>query len=180
MDELERQITARRRNLDQAEEMDQSSLWKAIDQRLPEHRTYVRVRRYRRLLFAASFLLIILSAALIWQWKQEDTLPTKLGDLSPELAEQEENYLSLISKKESTLQLEELDKTLYGPFLEELKLVDSLQEEYFQELPQYGNEVRMVNTLIRFYELKIRILSQIENELLKQENYDNSNTTTKI
>ncbi|MEL6356729.1 MAG: hypothetical protein AAFQ37_07325, partial [Bacteroidota bacterium] len=78
------------------------------------------------------------------------------------------------------LHLDDLDKNIYGPFLEELQLVDSLRAEYLQELPQYGNEVRMVNTLIRYYELKIRILSQIENELLKQKQYDNSNTTSTI
>ena len=123
---------------------------------------------------AASIALIALIASTVLLWKQvqeEDSVQYSLADFSPELGEKEATYKALISKKEQALQLDTVNRKEFEALFEELDILDTIYQEYSQQIPLYGENERLINTIIKYYELKIRILEQLENELFKKKHY---------
>ena len=171
MDEFERQLRNAREDLDKVEKVPASVLWPGIEERMTGQQSGTRIRLYQRWLAAATVLLLLSVGLTYVSWPSQENLPTRLSDLSPELAAQEADFIKTISIKEAALKLDELDREAYAPFFEELYVLDSLQAEYEQDLPEYGANERLLNTLIRYYELKIQILEQLENDLAKQQYY---------
>ncbi|MEO0734704.1 MAG: hypothetical protein AAFZ52_17850 [Bacteroidota bacterium] len=172
MDELERQIKDQRAALDGAESFDEDGIWLQASERLASRS--VRTRRLRGRWWAAAAAVTLLLLAFSWHLRPrpQETQVMQLADLSPELARQEYELLRAIREKENTLQLDRLDPDRYGPYVTEIHVLDSLHREYRTDLPAYGRNERLVTALLRLYELKIQLLLQLENELLKQENYD--------
>lgn len=171
MDEFERQIRQGRKAMDQVEHLDADSLWTGIDERITAQRSGNRLRVYQRWLVAASLLALVSLGVAFAGWQNQEVVPTSLSDLSPELAKQEAAFLTTIALKKEALRIDELDQEAYAPFFEELSLLDSLQVEYQRELPKYSGNDRLLSSLIRYYELKIQILEQLENDLAKQQYY---------
>jgi hypothetical protein len=181
MDEFERQIRNRRKELDAAENVPTDTLWTGIEERMnTHHKPGKQVRLYQRWLAAATVLLLLSFGLAYAGWQSPDPLPTRLSDLSPELAREEAAFLNAISLKEAAININELDAELYAPFFEELSILDSLQAEYQRELPEYGANDRLLNTLIQYYELKIQLLEQLENNLAKQQYYGIPNQPLEI
>lgn len=180
MDDFERQIRQGREEMDRVENLDADSLWTGIDERMTARRSGNRLRVYRRWLVAASFLVLVSLGVAFFGWQNQDEVPTRLSDLSPELARQEATFLKTIAGKEAVLKIDELDREAYAPFLDELLLLDSLNAEYQRELPHYGTNERLLSSLVRYYELKIQLLEQLENHLAQQQYYGTSNPTHEI
>ncbi len=180
MDEFERQIRRHRSDLDAVEDLSTQELWSGIEERMTGRTSGKRIRGYQRWLAAATILLVFALGLAYVGWQDEENLPQRLSDLSPELAKQETAFLQTISAKEAALKIEELDRETFAPFFEELTILDSIQAGYLRELPEYGTNERLLNTIIRYYELKIQILEQLENDLAKQQYYDVSNQLLEI
>jgi hypothetical protein len=172
MDEFERHILNRRAELDAVEKVPANALWTGIEERMSGQKSGKRIRLYQRWMAAATVLLLLSFGLAYAGWQSPEALPTRLSDLSPELAREEAAFLNIISIKEAALNINELDVKVYAPFFDELYILDSLQAEYQRELPEYGANERLLNTLIRYYELKIELLEQLENDLAKQQYYD--------
>lgn len=180
MNEFERQIRQRRVELDQVEDVPVPKLWTGIEERMAGQRGATRVRMYQRWLIAAS-VLVLLSLCIAFLGRQPRvSAPMMMSDLSPELAEQEAAFLAIISQKEAALKLDEIDQVTYAPFFEEISLIDSLKTESQLELPNYGANERLLSTIVRYYELKILILEQLENDLAKQQYYGIPNQPLEI
>ncbi|MEL7160320.1 MAG: hypothetical protein AAFN92_06160 [Bacteroidota bacterium] len=172
MDELERQIKEARAALDTSECFDEDGIWLATTERLAGRN--VRKRRIKWRIWTATAAAILLLLSLTWHLRPRpnEAPALQLADLSPELAAEENELRKAIREKEAALHLDRLDPARYGPYFEEISTLDSLRTEYLADLPAYGRNERLVTTLLRLYELKIQLLLQLENELLKQENYD--------
>lgn len=180
MDEFERQIRQGRAEMDRVENLDADSLWTGIDERMAAQHSGSRLRVYQRWLVAASLLALVSLGVAFVGWQNREVVPTTLSDLSPELARQEAAFQTTIALKKKALKINELDQEAYAPFFEELSLLDSLQVEYQRELPKYSGNDRLLNSLIRYYELKIQILEQLENDLAKQQYYGIPNQPLEI
>ncbi|MEM1357570.1 MAG: hypothetical protein AAGF89_05200 [Bacteroidota bacterium] len=180
MDELERQIRQQRAELDTAEDWTPDAGWRVLEERLSGASAYRR-RNWFRWGAAASILLACCLGVYFFSEvdTEIETTPSLVG-ITPEMAAQEKEYQQLIANKERLLELDKVDATSYAYFFEELHLLDSLQEEYLAELPRYGQNERLLSTLLRYYELKIRLLEQLENELEKQAYYGNSTPDQEI
>lgn len=180
MDEFERQIRRHRVELDAVEDIGTPELWSGIEERMSGRNTGRRLRRKRRWLAAATVLLVFSLGLGYLSWPGEENIPMTLSDLSPELAEKETAFQQVISAKEDALNIKALDRETFAPYLEELSIIDSLQANYLNELPEYGTNERLLNAIIRYYELKIQILEQLENDLAKQQYYDIPNQQLEI
>jgi hypothetical protein len=180
MDELERQVQLRRTELDRVEDVPVPKLWTGIEERMAGQRAGARIRLYQRWLMAASVLVLLSLGVAFFGQQSPVSAPMVMSDLSPELAEQEAAFLTTISQKEAALKLNELDRTAYAPFFEEISLLDSLKAESQLDLPNYGANERLLSTIIRYYELKILLLEQLENDLAKQQYYGTPNQPLEI
>lgn len=170
MDDLERLIGDRRAELDAQAYMDTDRGWAALGARLGQRRALKRIRRLRWGLGVAASLLLLVAAA--WWWSVAGASvpdgPTLVSDYAPELYAEERSYLVTIGEKQAALRLERADSTLFAPFLDELRLIDSLQRTDLDGLPQSGVNDRSLRALIRYYQTKLQLLELLENELLKQ------------
>ena len=78
----------------------------------------------------------------------------------------------LVAQKQREIGLDTLDRAAYADLLrelDELEVTVGQARKDFAGMPQ--NE-RLVQTLIRYYELKIRILEQINYEINKQKYHE--------
>ena len=180
MNEFERQIQQRRAELDRVEDVPVPKLWTGIEERMAGQRTTTLVRLYQRWLIAASLLILLSLGVAFIGWQQPAADSMRLSDLSPELAKQEEAFMLTIALKEATLNITELDREAYASYFEDIYLLDSLKTASEQELPEYGANDRLLNTIIRYYELKILLLEQLENDLAKQQYYGILDPTLEI
>lgn len=174
MDKLEQKIQSKRAVLDHVEELDANALWQGIRQELDAPKTARRIHLVRWWAMAASVALVALIVSTVLLWKQVQEAPNKaysLAYFSAELGEQEANYQALISEKEQNLQLDTIKREEFEALFEELDVLDTIYQEYSQQIPLYGENERLINTLIKYYELKIRVLEQLENELFKKQEY---------
>lgn len=173
MDDLERQIQQNRAVLDTTEDWTPESGWNAVEERLSGAIAYRRRKWYRWGAAASILLAVGLGAYFFTGVEPSEPISPSLAGISPEIASQEKVYQQLIEEKERLLELEKLDAKSYAYFFEELQILDSIQQENLAELPRYGQNERLLNTLLQYYELKIRLLEQLENELEKQAYYGN-------
>ncbi len=167
MDPLERKILQDRDALNRVEQPEVEAIWEGVRQGLEEPRK-LRARRWWMVAAAAILLLLSMNVFLLWEKGGESEPALSLADVSPELAVKEREFQRLISEKESAISKEELPKAEFAALFHELEILEDLNAEYRKELPVYGNNERLINTLIRYYELKILILEQIENEIIKK------------
>ncbi|WP_116127203.1 hypothetical protein [Lewinella sp. IMCC34183] len=173
MDDLERLIGEHRSALDTVESPNADRGWASLQTQLGKRRAETRVRRLRWSLGAVASLLLLVAAS--WWWTA--TKPGSGGlensplvsDYAPELYAEERRYLASIEEKQAGLDLERVDTTLFAPFLEELRLIDSLQRSDLEGLPQVGVNDRSLRALIRYYHIKLQLLERLEDELHEQQ-----------
>ncbi|MEM8528648.1 MAG: hypothetical protein AAGG68_28675 [Bacteroidota bacterium] len=184
MDSLEKNIQAKRGELDYAEQVEETQLWNNIQAQLGT----VQPTKQRSLMqwwaMAASIALLalIVSTVLMWQQLQqnEEMIHYSLSSLSPELEQKENNYKQIIQAKKEAIQFDQLNPQEFQALFEELEILENLYQEYAAQIPMYGKNDRLINTLIKYYELKIRILEQLENELIKKKHYENYDREIKM
>lgn len=176
MDQLEKYIKDNRAAMDQMEPLDTEALWARI---APEEQTgkdrpsawQIKIGRNWQWSIAAS-IAIAITAFLLWPDAAPEQLSQSIASYYPELAEQERNYTRQIAQKEADLNLSKLSKSEFREVFEELELLENLHQEYIKDIPEFGNNDRLVQALIKYYEHKIRILERLKNEVEKQKNHE--------
>ena len=176
MDDLERLIDEHRSALDRQEHPDAGRGWARLQSRLwMRQRVESRLRRLRWSLGAVASLLVLVTATWWWTATTSGAVGAEdrplVSDYAPELYAQESKYLASIEEKQAALELDRVDTTLFAPFLEELRLIDSLQRSDLAGLPQVGVNERSLQALIRYYHIKLELLERLENELHEQRKY---------
>ncbi|MCU0346952.1 MAG: hypothetical protein MUC59_08405 [Saprospiraceae bacterium] len=110
----------------------------------------------------------------IAQAKKPSKKPSKTGPppaAVPGLAvsAEERKLQQLVSQREREIGLDTLDRMAYADLLRELEVLELTVEQARKDFAGMPQNDRLVNTLIKYYELKIRILEQISNEINKRE-----------
>ena len=190
---LEKYLLQNRSELDRVEEVNVEGIWEKLEEQMelsgaasresgseergvnegesfnhrPPSPWHISIGRNWRWGIAASIALVVGMYFLLPK-QQEPTMANVINELLPEIAEQTADYQRLIAQKEGALNLEEVDKKAFKDIFTELQLLEELHKEYLQDLPRYEKNDQLVNTLLRYYERKIKILERLSREIEKK------------
>ena len=170
MDPLEKHILENREKLDEMEFVPVDKMWESIS---PEKNNIRKLKNnhsniWKKMAIAASILALIGWGLWFFQEREQ---PFNLADISPEFAERELQLQQLISQKEKEINLEKIDEVLYGDILNDLKTIDQNTEETKLDISKFPDN-RAIETLIRNYELKIRILENLNRQIQKNKYHE--------
>ena len=181
MTELERYIL---QNRDQLENIEAPSgpeaVWTKVAARVnPGQRPFTarRVERRRWFQLAAAASIGLLIGLGMWQvlpqnWTQETRAEPSIANFFPDLADREAEYRKLIARKEVEIGIDQLDPREYSDIFMELELLDTFREEYLRDMAKVPSDDDLVETLLRFYERKVRILERLNNEIEKKNHHE--------
>lgn len=177
MDQLERRIWELGEELEQIEQPDQQAIWSGVQQRLG-----MKPRRFYQnpwlRAIAASVAIILIASAGWWAHRllygYSEQIP--MTNLSPQLQAEIQQYQQLVDQKERELRLENIDRDAFGEVLLELESLDSVQAEFRQDFQALPKNERTVQTLLRYYEQKIRILELLSKEIQIKKNEQERDT----
>ena len=171
MDNLEKYLHEKRDEIDRTEAVPEEAMWEAISSKIETAPAVAkRVRLWQRLAIAAS--VAALAGWGILLLKPEPAKPVSIADISPKMAEEEVQLQQLISQKEKEINWEELDKSLFQDIVKDLQAIDENSEQIKSDISSFPDNGRAVETLLRQYELKIRILENLKREIEKNKSYE--------
>ncbi len=105
--------------------------------------------------------------------KSKPLKPVKKKKTAPPAFSEEERQLQqLVAQKQREIGLDTLNRATYADLLAELDELEISVEEARSDLDGMPQRERLMETLIRYYELKIRILEQINYEINKQKYHE--------
>ncbi len=166
-------INKNRQKLD-VEEPDDSFIWEGISSELDKGKS----KRIPWLRLAAVFILLLTAGyIIIYQTlKQDEKLEyLSLSDISEDLAQQENIYQLTINQQMDHIQSMEVDPEKYKTFFEEIDVLDQYYDEYLKDLQEVGNKPKLIQAMLHYYELKIRILERMLSEIEKTKYNENKN-----
>jgi len=172
---------AQRPAFEQVEQPDPST-WDAIAARLPaeENPWTLRVGRHLRYSIAASLLLLVTAAAW-WTLNQGGaTTPPTLSTYYPELGTVEAAYQLQINLRKQAMDFDEIDPALYHDIFQELRELEQLHTTYLEDLPIHAQEEKLIHTLLRYYEQKMRILERLSKEIKNRYKHEKHHPTLTI
>ena len=97
--------------------------------------------------------------------------PVLASDIYPELESQEHYYQTIIEQKKLTLDLASSSDATYQEVVQELAHIDQLLQEYLATAPQNMDRQAAIETIIRFYERKVKILERLNRVIEKKQRY---------
>lgn len=134
---------------------------------------------YYYLKVAAVLFIVSISSILIYQLAVNRILEKNLysfGNLSPEYREVEDYFIHTINTKYNDLQKMDLqDKAQKEMILEEMKEMDKVYKNLSKELINDPNNERIINAMIKHYQLKLDILNDMIDQLMKMKNSISNN-----
>ena len=176
MNELEKHILQNRQSLDDIEMPNIDKMWKHIEKGSLEAQKPIKKRgliiALHKVAVAASFMLIGGVAVWLYLSASTDKPSSQLASFYPELIDVEQNYRKTIALKEANIPFDSLDYFLFTDILKELDRLEDTHKETLEDMPQYAQNDRLVDALMRYYERKIQILERISNEYQKNKNHE--------
>ncbi|MCC6725683.1 MAG: hypothetical protein IT258_14335 [Saprospiraceae bacterium] len=106
------------------------------------------------------------------QKKPQKRQPKADAAPQPELSEDERRLQQLVAQKQQEIGLDTIDRATYASLLKELDELEISVQEARRDLGSGPQRERLMETLIRYYELKIRILEQINYEINKNDYHE--------
>ncbi|MEL7121868.1 MAG: hypothetical protein AAFO07_20640 [Bacteroidota bacterium] len=179
-DSLEQYIQTKRSEFDRQEWVPRDRMWAAIQQesdQIPNKSKSNFSIRKTYLLWSIAATLVLAVGAGIWISNQPSEDPVMknentLASYFPELADEEQMYRKLISEQENKLNIGAIDKAIYEDIFSELHELESIHQEYLQDLSQYQEQELLIQTLLKYYERKLRILERLSFEIEKRQLYE--------
>ena len=168
MENLENKIIRNRPAFDNAEPPD--GHFDRFTQKLGQIR---QTRRYSvpyYLKVAVVLILVSFSSILVYELAVNRRFEKNIysfGRLSPEYREVEDYFIRTINIKYNNLQnLDLTDKGQKDMILKELKEMDKIYRSLSKELENDPNNERIINAMIKHYQLKLEILNDLTDQLL--------------
>jgi len=128
---------------------------------------------------AGILLLVSISSIIIYQMAVNRYYEKNIysfGRLSPEYREVEDYFIHTIRTKYNDLQKLDLqDKEQKEVFLKEMKELDKVYRSLSKELKNDPNNERLINAMIKHYQLKLDILNEMTDQLIKMKNNISNN-----
>jgi hypothetical protein len=165
-------LIEKQRHLLDVEIPDDEKIWNGISSGLGRRRTH----RIILLSTAALFLLLIASAAAVSViLRQHHASENSVSgmNVSRQFGDEEGCFRLAVNRK-----LEEVKKSggkgnEFVEMNEQLRQIDLQYETYLSDLRELGNQPKILNGMIRCYELKIRIIEKTLHEIKKNQHYEN-------
>jgi hypothetical protein len=122
---------------------------------------------------AAIAILVVLSG--LWVFDNINNRPINNGialrEVSPEYSEVEMYYTQLVNQKYNELnQFQFIDTTQKNMLMKELTEMDNMYEILKKDLTTNPNDERVINAMIKHYQLKVEVMNQIVNQLQQAKN----------
>jgi hypothetical protein len=124
---------------------------------------------------AATILILVTGGAWLTVWMQQcDESTNYYAQVSGELAETEFYFARLIEEKQQ--QIDEAgtaDPNFFGPFYEEIILLDKEFKNYKTELKALGCQEELIRAMIDNQQQKLEVLNRLLIEIQNINNYEN-------
>ena len=162
-DQIEEFITQHREDFDDA--IPSLKVWADIDSQLEKQKTFRRKNTWMYTRIAAAVVFLLISGGVVGSFISGASAETVA--LSPEIEEMEAFYSQQYQKKYAQLTSIPHDASI----LSDLGQVDVFLEELKQELAEApkGSEERIIENLIKSYQLKIQILDRVLERIQNEE-----------
>ena len=141
-----------------------------------------RLRKYSLpyyLKVAGLLVFVSISSILIYQLAVNRYYERNIysfGKLSPEYREVEDYFIHTINTKYNDLQKIDLkDRTQKEMVIKEMKELDKVYRNLSKELKNDPNNERLINAMIKHYQLKLDILNEMTDQLMKIKNNISNN-----
>lgn len=173
MTDFEKYVLQNRDELDRIEQPRTDMLWSKLRHDLghePKLRTWNRVQ----VLAVAAVIIVLIGMGIVigLHLQEKDTPTYNFAISSPDLARQEAQYQQLVREKMDEIQYDTINQRNFQSIFEELQTLEELHQQVINDLPRYGENDQLERTVIKYYELKIRILERLEKELNKQQHHE--------
>lgn len=179
MTKFESYIINNRSELDSVEAPnDPGKIWERIQKQtkieVVPSTSGLKLHKYVQWAIAASFgLLIGLGLYPLRPQTAAEIAPDlKVAAIFPEFKAYEEHYSVQIAKKELEIGLNSVDEKEFSEIFSEMELLEQLKQEYIDEAKKVPLNDQLIETLIRFYEKRIRLLERLHKEIEKQKYHD--------
>lgn len=181
MDQLEKYIKAHQSELDRIEPVDSDALWERIRQPeakirplAPKPASGWQFQVGRNWLMMAAATVALLIGVSIWlvqspQTHAQTTATLSVEDYYPEIADEEMAFRRTIARREAKLGLDKLNRQQFIDIFNELDELEKIHKQQMADLPEMFNNEEWVNTLMRYYEQKLRILERLAREIDKEQ-----------
>lgn len=130
-------------------------------------------------------LLVVLSSLWLYDniYDNQSTEQIAVKNVSPEFREAQLYYSGMVNRKYNQIQdFEFKSKKQKKMLLNELKAMDTVYHNIKQDFEENPNDPRVMNALIRHYQMKLEVMSQVLEQLNQVQaikNNDNENKTNK-
>jgi len=174
MNDFEKHILKNRHTLDHIERPDADKVWRQLRQDLG-HESKVRRLSGRQLLRIAAAAVLLLAIGVVIGLNLQSSSENQsvsLADIAPALAQQTVQYQQLIANKMDAMNYDAIDRRNFRDIFDELQKLDDLHEQLLQDIPAYGENPQLAKAILKYYELKIKILERLEYELNKQQYHE--------
>lgn len=180
MSNLEKHILENRDELDRIEEAPVLRMWNEVEKQLPHSAKAAKQRWLVWRIAAAVLLLVGVGVGSYFIGINDQPPAPNLAEIAPDFAAQEQQLQLEVAQRMDALDIEKLDRRLYREVLKELDELEKIHRETLKDLPVQGNDQRVIRTLLRYYEQKIRILELLSKEIENQKRHEERNHPTSI
>ena len=122
---------------------------------------------------AVVALMVVLSGLWVYDNFSPSTIKKgiALSEVSPEYNEVEIYYTQLVNQKYTEInQFQFLDSTQKSMLIKELDAMDLIYENLKEDLTTNPNDERVINAMIKHYQLKVEVMNQILSQLQQVKN----------
>jgi len=155
------------------EKPDEDFLWTGISQSLNNKKP----KRFLILKIAASIVMIMGLSFITYQLITiKNNQQLILANIDPDLAKQEAQFQNQIKVYYKVLEKSDYNKELLATSFKDLEYIDTLINQYSNDLDQNGPNPRLLNSLMDLYQNKIRLLDRMLNEIEKENKDENYKT----
>lgn len=178
--DLEKYIRSNRSQLDDVEHIDIDQMWMDFDQEEADGKDILRIGRTvnRNIrpwyMLVAAVIVVLLGASVFLnnasQSSQDDLVYQKLSEIDPVLAAEQVSMIRIVSIQDSTIKNLGITEAQFPELFDEIRVLDSLQMDYLNDLDNYRDRKNLTRTLLRHYQRKARVLELMLYEFDKKEN----------
>jgi nitrate/nitrite-specific signal transduction histidine kinase len=141
-----------------------NDLWDKIEKKLPQEVQQKREAKTFTLGFVmrvAAIVIMVMAVSFVFYLKSEKPAGVNLADISPEYAQQQVHYASLVESKRTELKnLTKNDPQLYTEFSGEIAKMDSTYKKLNSDLATSPNQERVLHAMIRNLQIQTEVLNQ--------------------
>lgn len=169
-DRLEEYVNKNQSAFQQVETPNLEGVWNNIDSKPSQ------APNISKLLYVAIGLLVLIVALLtaIMFTKENENSIQQFVKQSPELLEEQENWMQFVQEKEKQLSFSEINREEYADIFNELDELEKMEESLEHDFNVQGDKEKIIRILFRKYERRSKILEQLLAEIDKNKIHENN------